>query len=140
MSHGCLTTYANYMAIERKLNALLNTTSEALHNNNNNNFGSQIIIAAVFLEQFLLIHPFSNGNGRTARILFSLLLKQSSSNFVLPVSLHKLVCHTYEQSRSFYIEALERSRSENIEDKLFIINYILRSMRSFYYDLYYIYS
>lgn len=40
------------------------------------NLGSvdYIQLAAMFFEKFLKIHPFSNGNGRTARILLSALL------------------------------------------------------------------
>ena len=33
-----------------------------------------VLLASVFLSEFLYIHPFSNGNGRTARVLVSLLL------------------------------------------------------------------
>lgn len=36
-------------------------------------------IAAKFLENFLKISPFPNGNGRTARLLFSVLLNQHST-------------------------------------------------------------
>lgn len=41
-------------------------------------------LTARFLNQFLFIHPYTNGNGRTARILASYLLSGIS---VVPVSL-----------------------------------------------------
>lgn len=49
------------------------------------------------VSEFLLIHPFGNGNGRTARILLNAFLK---SEVVVPFSL-------YVHSREQYIEALE---------------------------------
>jgi hypothetical protein len=43
-----------------------------------------ILLASLFLTEFLLIHPFANGNGRTARVIFSMMLFQYT---IVPVSL-----------------------------------------------------
>lgn len=42
-------------------------------------------LGAMFYSEFLLIHPFSDGNGRTARILFSAFIKD---DIPFPVSLY----------------------------------------------------
>jgi fido (protein-threonine AMPylation protein) len=55
-------------------------------------------IGAFFFSEFLLIHPFSNGNGRTARLLLNLLLLNVTS---VPFSL-------YVDGRDRYMQVLER--------------------------------
>lgn len=44
---------------------------EKLHHNRT----QHIYLAASFVSTFLLVHPFSNGNGRTARLLLSIILR-----------------------------------------------------------------
>lgn len=55
--------------------------------------------AAFFFSEFLLIHPFEDGNGRTARLLLSHLLRSVS---VVPVSLYLDTVNP----RAVYLEAL----------------------------------
>jgi fido (protein-threonine AMPylation protein) len=38
----------------------------------------QFALASLFMSEFLLIHPFTNGNGRTARLLLSLILRDAT--------------------------------------------------------------
>ena len=45
---------------------------------------SRMMAATLFLSEFLFIHPFKNGNGRLARLLFSWVLRNDT---VVPVSL-----------------------------------------------------
>jgi len=54
-------------------------------------------LGAFFMSEFLLIHPFSNGNGRTARLLLNYFLRDVT---VVPFSL-------YYQDRKVYIDTLE---------------------------------
>ena len=61
-----------------------------------------IKLGAQFLTRFLQIHPFSNGNGRVARLLLSYLL---SSVSVVPVSLY-----TQQKEREIYLDCLRESR------------------------------
>jgi Fic family protein len=61
-----------------------------------------IKIAAEFLNRFLYIHPYSNGNGRVARILTSYLLSRVS---VVPVSL------TEGSQRQTYLDCLRQIHS-----------------------------
>lgn len=60
-----------------------------------NNTRETILLASLFLTEFLLIHPFANGNGRVARVIFSMLLFGHS---VVPVSL--------SAKRDLYLTAL----------------------------------
>lgn len=62
----------------------------------------RIKMASFFMSQFLLIHPFANGNGRLARILLSILL---TDTFVVPIAF------TWN-SRNNYIAALEHGDTE----------------------------
>ena len=58
----------------------------------------QFLLAALFMREFLLIHPFANGNGRVARLLLSHLLRDVI-----------LVPFTFTTtSRDQYIGVLER--------------------------------
>ncbi|KAJ3410107.1 beta ketoadipyl CoA thiolase, th1 [Chytriomyces hyalinus] len=67
--------------IESHLNTLFTETAEALCKSNNSLL-TQVKIAASFMTSFLHIHPFSNGNGRVARLLMPLLLCKHS---VVPI-------------------------------------------------------
>lgn len=62
----------------------------------------QVKLAALFMAEFLAIHPFTNGNGRLARLLLSLLLKDL---FLVPFTFTS-------SSRSKYIEVLENSNHQ----------------------------
>ena len=53
--------------------------------------------------QFVSIHPFSDGNGRTSRLIMNYIL----SVFDLPVF------YVYKSNRISYIQALEKSREKD---------------------------
>lgn len=72
--------YVKHEEIEQKLIKLFNEINEKTKRQN----GDWYQIASKFLVEFLRIHPFSNGNGRTARILLSILLKNFT---IIPVPL-----------------------------------------------------
>jgi Fic family protein len=57
-----------------------------------------IRLGAFFFSEFLLIHPFSDGNGRTARLLLNALLAET---VVIPFSL-------FHESRQKFIDVLEK--------------------------------
>ncbi|MBK7810546.1 MAG: Fic family protein [Saprospiraceae bacterium] len=67
--------------------------------NENDNQIPDIVRAAVFHHRFVWIHPFFNGNGRTARLLFNLLLMSKG----FPPSL------ILKQDRKKYYDALQRA-------------------------------
>lgn len=67
-----------YMAPESILvPSLMKSLFEYLNNNDIN----KLILAAIFHYYFVAIHPFSDGNGRTARFLVSLILINYNENF-----------------------------------------------------------
>lgn len=136
--YGSLTMYASHSKIETKLGELIENTLRFIEKHKED-AKKILLVAIIFFEQFLLIHPFCNGNGRTARVLFSILLL--TTPLEIPISIHKLVGKTFEESRIRYIDVTEKSQSSHhIEEKLFFVNYVLQSIRSFYYDIYYIYT
>lgn len=64
-----------------------------------------LLIIAHFIYEFLTIHPFQDGNGRTSRILTNLLLLQHGYSFVPYVSHEKLI----EDHKVDYYLALKKS-------------------------------
>lgn len=92
---GCGVQYCLPSQIENQLRALCIFVRE------DNGTATRDVIrrAAFFFSEFLLIHPFEDGNGRTARLLLSHLLRSVS---VVPVSLYLDTANP----RSVYLEAL----------------------------------
>ena len=66
---------------------------------------NELLLIAAFTLDFLCIHPFSDGNGRMARLLTLLLLYQTGYEVGRYVSLEKVIEETKEQ----YYETLEQS-------------------------------
>jgi len=66
-----------------------------------------LLIAAVFIVQFLAIHPFQDGNGRLSRILTTLILLRSGYNYVPYASLESII----EDNKEFYYKALRRTQN-----------------------------
>lgn len=66
-----------------------------------------LIIIGNFLVDFLLIHPFQDGNGRLSRVLTNLLLLKSGYEYVPYVSHEKLV----EDNKADYYIALRKSQN-----------------------------
>ena len=65
-----------------------------------------LLVIANFLVEFLVIHPFQDGNGRISRVLTNLLLLQSGYLYMPYVSHEKLV----EDNKTDYYLALRRSQ------------------------------
>lgn len=66
---------------------------------------SQLLLIPLFILDFLCIHPFSDGNGRVARLLTLLLLYHAGYKVGKYISLERII----EQSKETYYESLERS-------------------------------
>lgn len=64
-----------------------------------------LLVIAHFIFEYLAIHPFQDGNGRTSRILTNLLLLQQGYGFVPYVSHEKLI----EDHKVEYYLALKRT-------------------------------
>jgi Fic family protein len=74
---------------------------EALKSNEH----SPLLLAGSYVFDFLMIHPFNDGNGRLSRLLTLLLLYQCGHEVGRFISLEKLV----EESKDVYHESLEKS-------------------------------
>ena len=74
------------------------TSQETLH---------PLLIVAVFVVQFLAIHPFQDGNGRLSRVLTNLLLLRAGYGYVQYASLESVI----EENKELYYKALRRTQS-----------------------------
>jgi len=72
----------------------------------NNNFNKDdfhpLIVIALFVYEFLSIHPFQDGNGRLSRLLTTILLMKEGYQFVQYISFE----HIIEERKKEYYEAL----------------------------------
>ncbi len=66
----------------------------------------KLVIIGNFLVEFLLIHPFTDGNGRLSRILSNLLLLQHGYEYIPYISQEKLI----EDNKPEYYVALRQSQ------------------------------
>jgi fido (protein-threonine AMPylation protein) len=76
--------YLSPTEIESEMDKLFRTVNEKMRDENAKWYN----VASRFFIRFLYIHPFSNGNGRTARILLSALLVKHA---IIPVSLFNVL-------------------------------------------------
>jgi len=70
-------------------------------------FKHPLILIANFLFEYLAIHPFQDGNGRTSRLLTNLMLLRSGYDYAKVVSHERLV----EDSKVDYYLALNKTQS-----------------------------
>ena len=68
---------------------------------------SPLLLVGSYIFDFLMIHPFNDGNGRLSRLLTLLLLYQCGHEVGRFISLERLV----EESKETYYESLEKSTS-----------------------------
>ena len=83
-----------------------------------------LILNAMFILDFLCIHPFNDGNGPMSRLLTLLLLYQSDYIVGKYISIEKII----EESKETYYEALQDSSlnwHENENDYKPFVNYML---------------
>ena len=72
----------------------------------------RLIVVAIFVVEFLAIHPFQDGNGRLSRILTTVLLLRNGYDYVPYSSLESVI----ERSKDAYYRAL-RNTQVTIGDK-----------------------
>ncbi len=90
-----------------------------------------LILNAMFILDFLCIHPFNDGNGRMSRLLTLLLLYQSGFLVGKYISLEKII----EDSKETYYEVFQSSSTdwhENENDYKPFVNYMLGVIVSAY--------
>jgi Fic family protein len=94
---------------------------------------SPVILSALFVLDFLCIHPFTDGNGRMSRLLMLLLLYRSGYMVGKYISLEKLI----EDTKETYYQVLQESSSGWHEDQnstLPFIRYCLQIILAAYKD------
>lgn len=84
--------------VEKEMTELIEWTNVAFANGEIH----PLIIIAIFIYEFLSIHPYQDGNGRLSRLLTNLLLIRLGYKFVLYVSFE----HIIEQKKAAYYQAL----------------------------------
>ena len=72
-----------------------------------------LIASAIFILDFLCIHPFNDGNGRMSRLLTLLMLYRAGFMVGKYISIEKII----EKTKETYYEALEESSSDWHEEK-----------------------
>lgn len=95
---------------------------------NEENFKHPLILAANFIFEYLAIHPFQDGNGRTSRLLTNLILLQQGYGFTSLVSHEKLI----EQHKADYYLALNKAQKSWKNDKEDVSLWLL-----FIFDIFY---
>ena len=71
----------------------------------NNETADPLIASAIFILDFLCIHPFNDGNGRMSRLLTLLMLYRTGFMVGKYISIEKII----EKSKETYYEVLEES-------------------------------
>lgn len=117
------TTYIAPEKIHERLQSLLSFLKDAWPKTES--FIERLVLATFFLERFLLIHPFKNGNGRTVRLLFSFLLSVPVCFFLLERNGNVVGIKDIRQE---YYDCLDRSRTQPPRPN-FLCRFVLESTR-----------
>ena len=92
-----------------------------------------LILIPIFIDDFLCIHPFNDGNGRMSRLLTTLLLYQSGFVVGRYISLEAKI----EKTKDVYYDVLQSASvgwHEEMNDPTPLIKYLLGTILSAYRD------
>lgn len=106
-----------------EMDQLINWTNERLEAGDMH----PLMLAAVFVYEFLSIHPYQDGNGRLSRLLTTLLMLKSGYDFIQFVSFE----HVIETNKEEYYRALmegQKNRYKSEERIDLWINFFLDSL------------
>lgn len=96
--------------VEAEMNELIDWINQEFEKNEIHH----LVIIALFIYEFLSIHPFQDGNGRLSRLLTNLLLLRYDYQFIQYVSFENLI----EQKKKTYYEALMNGqKNRNTENE-----------------------
>src|SRR5690606_21451628 len=84
-----------------------------------------VVLAAEMHERLVTIHPFIDGNGRTARLVMNLVLMQAG----FPIT----NISSEQENRLTYYESLELAQTENNKNPFieFICNHVNKALKEF---------
>lgn len=93
-----------------------------------------LLLIPYFIQDFLCIHPFKDGNGRVSRLLTTLLLYKSNIFIGKYISIEHLI---EIHKENYYLSLLESDKgwNENKENKIEFITYFLRIILKAYKEL-----
>jgi Fic family protein len=91
------------------------------HQATENQYRHQLILIANFIFEYLAIHPFQDGNGRTSRLVTNIMLLKSGYSFASIVSGEKLV----EENKAEYYLALNKTQTTWKQKKEDISSWLL---------------
>lgn len=106
-----------------EMQSLLEWTNKVLENQ----LMPPVMAAAVFVYEFLSIHPYQDGNGRLSRLLTTLILLKYGYKFIQYVSFE----HVIEERKEEYYRALMEGQKDRYNGKEQIgqwVNYFLDSL------------
>lgn len=106
---------------------------ESINRAIDNNTVDSLVLIPIFINDFLCIHPFNDGNGRMSRLLTTLLLYRCGYVVGRYISIESKI----EKTKSEYYETLKQSDigwHENKNDPTPFINYLLGIILSAYRD------
>jgi Fic family protein len=86
-----------------------------------------LIRAAIFVYEFLSIHPFQDGNGRLSRLLATLLLMKSGYVWIEYVSFEHEIEH---RKKEYYQQLMEAQRNRPNEDVTGWVYFFLDCLRN----------
>lgn len=86
-----------------------------------------LIRAAIFVYEFLSIHPFQDGNGRLSRLLATLLLMRSGYVWIEYVSFEHEIEH---RKKEYYQKLMEAQRNRPGEEVTEWVNFFLDCLRN----------
>jgi Fic family protein len=118
---GSQHTPPHFLQVPHEINELLKWYEE------NNDVLHPVELAALFHFKFVYIHPFSDGNGRTSRLLMNLILMSKG----YPPAIVK----AKDEYRLEYYNALEKASVENnVEPFIKLISECVKSSLNIYLD------
>lgn len=94
---------------------------------NNDSSTHALIRAAIFVYEFLSIHPFQDGNGRLSRLLATLLLMKSGYVWIEYVSFEHEIEH---RKKEYYKNLMDAQRNRPGEDVTEWVNFFLDCLQN----------
>lgn len=108
--------------VEAEMNELIEWLNQELEKNKIH----PLVIIALFIYEFLSIHPFQDGNGRLSRLLTNLLLLRNDYQFIQYVSFENLI----EQKKKTYYEALMNGQKDRNTENETINSWVIFFLES----------
>ena len=96
--------------VQKEMQELLNWTNKHFENLQYH----PLLVAGLFIYEFLSIHPFHDGNGRLSRLLTTLLLIKMNYDFIQYISFEHIIENRKER---YYAALMECQRKRNTEEE-----------------------